>query len=97
MAKKTPSKSEPRRWLEFTFPKIPKKEFDMLPDELVEAIYEKFKVADCFQCDYVTEDGECEHPQAYCPVRPDTHKCCRYCYQNCYHVCGRLVANPHDK
>lgn len=96
MAKKTKTKSEPRQWLERQLPKINKKEFDLLPDDLVEAIYEKFKNAEFFDCEYCTEDGECDHPQAYCPVRPDTNKCCRYCYQNCYHVCGRLVKDPKE-
>ena len=94
MAKKEKEGSKARKWFEQQFPSLTKKELDTIPDHVLEMLYMRFCTAECFECEYLGEDNQCNHPSSYCPIRPDTSKCCKYCYENCYHVCGRLVKQP---
>jgi hypothetical protein len=94
MAKKSKEDSKARKWFRQEFPSLTKKEIDKIPEKIIEAMYVKFCRAECFECEFLIEDNECSHPSSYCPIRPDTSKCCRFCFENCYHVCGRLVKQP---
>ena len=94
MAKKSKETTKARKWFQQEFPSLTKKEIDRIPEKLIEAVYIRFCNAECFECEFLGDDNECTHPSSYCPIRPDTSKCCRFCFENCYHVCGRLVRQP---
>jgi hypothetical protein len=94
MAKKTKEESKARLWFKQEFPSLTKKQIDNIGEEVIDAIYLRYCNAECFECEFLGEDNACTHSASYCPVRPDTSKCCRYCFENCYHVCGRLVKQP---
>lgn len=94
MAKKEHDVSKARKWFQEQFPSLSRKDVNSIPEEIIEAIYVRFCNAECFECEFRMEDNECSHPSSYCPIRPDTSKCCKFCYENCYHVCGRLVKQP---
>jgi len=94
MAKKEKEASKARKWFQEQFSSLSKKDLDAIPEKVMEAMYVKFCTAECFECEFLMEDNHCSHPSSYCPIRPDTSKCCKFCYENCYHVCGRLVKQP---
>jgi len=91
MTDKDPRLEDAKKWFKSTFSYLEAKEIKKVPDRVILAIYEKFQHADIFECEYLGDDNQCTHDAAYCPIRPDTSKCCRFCYKDCYHVCGRLV------
>lgn len=79
-----------REWFKKTFPKMDDLTLAKVPAEVLVIFYKKFSEFE-FQCEYLGSENECNHPTARCPIRPNTNRCCRFCFEDCYHCCGKLV------